>query len=122
MIADLALVPVIPSPLDIWASVGIRKAIEDAAEINENLKSRLVVNQCQPNTSLTKDILDLLPEFGITMAQSQFHQRTVYRQSAVFGQTVQDFGAKALLAISEVEMLCDEVLDLLNRKSSRKQS
>jgi chromosome partitioning protein len=122
MIADLALVPVIPSPLDIWASVGIRKAIEDAAEINENLKSRLVVNQCQPNTSLTKDILDLLPEFGITMAQSQFHQRTVYRQSAVFGQTVQDFGAKALLAISEVEMLCDEVLDLLNRKSSRKQN
>jgi chromosome partitioning protein len=122
MIADLALVPVIPSPLDIWASVGIRKAIEDAAEINENLKSRLVVNQCQPNTSLTKDILDLLPEFGITMAQSQFHQRTVYRQSAVFGQTVQDFGAKALLAISEVEMLCDEVLDMLNRKSSRKQS
>jgi chromosome partitioning protein len=122
MIADLALVPVIPSPLDIWASVGIRKAIEDAAEINENLKSRLVVNQCQPNTSLTKDILDLLPEFGITMAQSQLHQRTVYRQSAVFGQTVQDFGAKALLAISEVEMLCDEVLDLLNRKSSRKQS
>lgn len=116
MIANLALVPVIPSPLDIWASVGIRKAIEDAAEINENLKSRLVVNQCQPNTSLTKDILDLLPEFGITMAQSQFHQRTVYRQSAVFGQTVQDFGAKALLAISEVEMLCDEVLDLLTEK------
>lgn len=122
MIADLALVPVIPSPLDIWASVGIRKAIEDAADINENLKSRLVVNQCQPNTSLTKDILDLLPEFGIAMAQSQFHQRTVYRQSAVFGQTVQDFGAKALFAIQEVEMLCDEVLDLLNSKSSRKQS
>jgi chromosome partitioning protein len=122
MIADLALVPVIPSPLDIWASVGIRKAIEDAADINENLISRLVVNQCQPNTSLAKDILDLLPEFGITMAKSQFHQRTVYRQSAVFGQTVQDFGAKALPAIREVEMLCDEVLELLTGKSGRKQS
>lgn len=122
MIANLALVPVIPSPLDIWASVGIRKAIEDAADLNEGLMSRLVVNQCQPNTSLTKDILDLLPEFGIAVANSQFHQRTVYRQSAVFGQTVQDFGAKALPAIIEVEMLCDEVLDLLNGKGSKRRS
>lgn len=122
MIANLALVPVIPSPLNIWASVGIRKAIEDAADLNEDLMSRLVVNQCQPNTSLTKDILDLLPEFGIAVAGSQLHQRTVYRQSAVFGQTVQDFGAKALPAIIEVEMLCDEVLDLLNGKGSKRRS
>jgi len=122
MIADLALVPIIPSPLDMWASIGIKKAIEDATDINENLKSRLVVNQCQPNTLLARDVLDLLAEFGIKMARSQFHQRTVYRQSAVFGQTVHDFGAKAEPAINEVEMLIDEVLELLNVKKSRKQS
>lgn len=122
MIADLALVPIIPSPLDMWASIGIKKAIEDASDINENLKSRLVINQCQPNTLLARDVLDLLAEFGITMARSQFHQRTVYRQCAVFGQTVHDFGAKAEPAINEVEMLIDEVLELLNVKKSRKQT
>jgi chromosome partitioning protein len=109
MIADLALVPIIPSPLDMWASIGIKKAIEDASDINESLKSRLVVNQCQPNTCLAQDVLDLLPEFGIMMAKSQFHQRTVYRQCAVFGQTVHDFGSKAAPAIKEVELLIDEV-------------
>ncbi len=119
MIADLALVPIIPSPLDMWASIGIKKAIEDAADLNENLRSRLVVNQCQPNTNLAKDVLDLLPEFGIKMAKSQFHQRTVYRQCAVFGQSVHDFGSKAAPAISEVEMLIDEVLELLHDKKSR---
>jgi chromosome partitioning protein len=122
MIADLALVPIIPSPLDMWASIGIKKAIEDVADLNENLKSRLVVNQCQPNTTLAKDVLDLLPEFGIPMARSQLHQRTVYRQCAVFGQTVHNFGAKAAPAISEVEMLIEEVLELLNGKKSRVRS
>ena len=116
MIADLALVPIIPSPLDMWASIGIKKGIEDASDMNENLKSRLVVNQCQPNTRLARDVLDLLPKFGIKMAKSQFHQRTVYRQSAVFGQTVHDFGAKASSAIDEVEMLVKEVLELLGNK------
>jgi len=119
MIADLALVPIIPSPLDMWASIGIRKAIEDAADFNENLKSRLVVNQCQPNTSLAKEVLDILPEFGIQMAKSQFHQRTVYRQCAVFGKTVHDLGSKAIPATNEVEMLIDEVLELLHGKKSR---
>lgn len=114
MISDLVLVPIIPSPPDMWASLGIKKAIEDAADLNEKLNARLVVNQCQPNTSLAKDALDLLSEFGIDMARSQLHQRTVYRQCAVFGQTVHDYGAKAAPAIREIEMLVDEVLDILN--------
>ena len=115
MVADLALVPVIPSPLDMWASIGIRKAIENAADINENLQARLVVNQCQPNTSLARDVLDLLPEFGIETLRSQLRQRTVYRQSAVFGQTVHEFGYKAAPAVNEVNAMCDEVLAVLHR-------
>jgi chromosome partitioning protein len=114
MVADLALVPVIPSPLDMWASIGIRKAIENAADINEGLQARLVVNQCQPNTSLTRDVLELLPEFGIETLRSQLHQRTVYRQSAVFGQTVHEFGYKAAPAVNEVNAMCDEVLAVLH--------
>jgi len=115
LVADLALVPVIPSPLDMWASIGIRKAIENAADINENLQARLVVNQCQPNTSLARDVLDLLPEFGIETLRSQLRQRTVYRQSAVFGQTVHDFGYKAAPAVNETNAMCDEVLAVLHR-------
>ena len=120
MIADLALVPIIPSPLDMWASLGIKKAIEDATDMNENLKSRLVVNQCQPSTRLASDVLDLLQQFGIPMAVSQFHQRTVYRESAVFGKTEHDMGYKAKPAIDEVEMLTKEVIYLLQARKSVK--
>lgn len=119
LIADLALVPIIPSPLDMWAAVGIRQVIENVGDINEDLKARLVINQCQPNTNLAKEALEVLPEFGIDMCKTFMHQRQVYRQSAVFGQTVHDFGSKAGPAIEEMEGLTDEVLELLEGKKSK---
>ncbi len=116
LIADLALVPIIPSPLDLWASVGIRQVIENVSDINETLTARLVVNQCQPKTNLAKDTLEVLPEFGIPVCKNYLRQRTAYRQSAVFGQTVQDFGSKAKDAIQEIEALTKEVLSILKNK------
>jgi chromosome partitioning protein len=114
LIADLALVPIIPSPLDMWAAIGIRNVIQNLSDINQDLNARLVVNQCQPNTSLAKEVLALLPDFGISLCQTQLKQRTVYRQSAVFGQSVHDFGSKASPAIEEIEALTEEVLALIH--------
>ncbi len=120
LIADLALVPIIPSPLDLWASVGIRQIIENVSDINDTLIARLVVNQCQPKTNLAKDTLEVLPEFGIPVCKNYLHQRIAYRQSAVFGQTVQDFGSKAKDAIREIENLTKEILSILaNKKLER---
>jgi len=116
LIADLALVPLIPSPLDMWAAVGIRQVIGNVADINDNLRARLVINQCQPRTNLAKEALEVLPEFGIELCETYMHQRQVYRQSAVFGQTVHDFGSRAAEAVREMEALTDEVLGVLNAR------
>ena len=113
LIADLVLVPLIPSPLDMWAAVGIRQVIANVSDLNEGLKARLVLNQCQPNTTLTQETLEVLPEFGIELAKAQLRHRQVYRQSAVFGQTVHDFGGKASAAIEEMETLTNEVFEIL---------
>jgi chromosome partitioning protein len=108
LISDLVVVPVIPSPLDMWAAVGIKQVIFNMTEVNETLQARLVLNQCQPRTTLTQEALEILPEFGITVTDTALHHRQVYRQSAVFGQTVHDSGNKA--AIQEIESLVDELL------------
>jgi chromosome partitioning protein len=116
MIADIALVPIIPSPLDMWAAVGIRQVILNVADLNEALQSRLVLNQCQPKTTLTQESLEILPEFGIKLAESQIQHRQVYRQSAVYGQTVHEMASKASSAIKEIEALTDEVCGLIELK------
>jgi chromosome partitioning protein len=114
LIADLVLTPIIPSPLDLWSAVGIREVIEDASVTNEDMIARLVINQCQPNLNLTRDIMDILQEFRIPILKTKLGQRTVYRQSAVYGSIVHDFGTKAEPAIKEVESLTDEVLSIFN--------
>ena len=111
LISDIVLVPVIPSPLDMWAAVGIKQVIFNMSEINEELQARLVLNQCQPRTTLTQETLEILPEFGLELSKTALHHRQVYRQSAVFGQTVHDLGNK--VAIQEIEHLADEVLSLI---------
>ncbi len=112
--ADLAIVPVIPSPLDLWASIGIKAAIERAGDINEKLQAYLLINQCQPNIRLARDVMDLLGEFDLPVMRSRLHQRTAYRESAVFGQVVADLGHKAQAAIQEMQALADEVEALLS--------
>lgn len=119
LVADLALVPIIPSPLDMWAAVGIRHVIENVGDINEDLKARLVINQCQPNTNLAKEALEVLPEFGIDLCRTFIHQRQAYRQAAVYGQTVHDLGSKAAPAVEEIEALTDEVLSVLRATATK---
>jgi chromosome partitioning protein len=120
LVADIALVPVIPSPLDLWASVGIGNVIMNVLDINEALRPRIVVNQCQPNTALAKEAIEVLSEFGIELTNTRLHQRTAYRQSAVYGGTVHDLGSKAALAIQEVDALAREVLEILDHNLSDK--
>jgi len=113
LIAALALVPIIPSPPDLWAAVGIRQLIETLNTINEDLQARLVINNLEPRTSLAKEALDILPELGIPLLRTILHQRTAYRQSAVFGGMVHHLGRKASPAIREIEALADEVLAII---------
>jgi chromosome partitioning protein len=115
LITDLALVPIIPSPPDLWAAIGIKKTIEGARVINEELKARLLLNQLQPNTVLGREALEILPEFGIDLAGSSLAFRQAYRQCAAFGQTVHNMGSKAKDAIEEIEALTNEVLTLVER-------
>ncbi|MFA5083012.1 MAG: ParA family partition ATPase [Hydrogenophilaceae bacterium] len=113
-IAHLALVPVIPSPPDMWASLRIREAIQSAREDrNPDLLAYIVVNQAQLNTILAREVLALLPEFGIPMLAAQLKSRTAYRQCAALGAGIAALGSRAAMASLEVDALRREVEFLL---------
>ncbi len=113
LIADLALVPVIPSPPDLWSAVGIRQLVDRLRAINTRLQARLVLNDLEPGTLLAKDARDILPAFGMPLATTALHHRTAYRHCAVVGGTVHQLGERAAAAIAEVEALADEVMTWL---------
>jgi chromosome partitioning protein len=114
LVSDLVLVPVIPSPADLWAATGIQQLIGNIQDVNEVMQARLVANMCQSNTTLARDALDILEGFGIPLIRARLNLRTAYRRSAVFGGTVQDQKSEARPAINEVNALTDEVLEILS--------
>jgi chromosome partitioning protein len=113
LISDLALIPILPSPPDIWASVGIIQIIENAKLVNETLQARLVLNQKQANRTLATESLTILEDFQIPLAKTAISQREIYRHCAAIGGTVFDFGKRADVAIQEIESLIQEIQDLL---------
>lgn len=111
LVADLALVPVVPSPTDLWAAIGIQKLISNVSEINEKLTARLVANMCQSIASISKEALNLINEFDFPKTNTDIYQRTSYRQAAAFGGTVLDLDNPK--AKSEINALVAEVLALV---------
>ena len=113
LVADLAVVPLIPSPLDVWAATGVTFLIENARTVNTTLRALLVLNQCQPRQVLAHEVREQLDSFQIPLARSYLGDRVVYRQAPLLGTSVHSMGREASQAIEEVTSVTDELLQHL---------
>lgn len=113
LVADLAVVPVVPSPPDLWAGVAIGQVLAEVGALNDSLKSRLVVNRLKPRTRLGAHTPDLLRQYGIPVLEAQIGEREAYRHAAATGVTVGDL-PRAGQAAAEIAALTDELLLVLN--------
>jgi len=108
--SDIALVPVQPSPVDLWATVHIEEAVTKASLTNTKLNAFLVINQLEPRTTLSKLVRDALSEIGLPVANTALRRRAIYRTSALEGKSVFDMKSRGRDAATELEQLIDEVL------------
>jgi chromosome partitioning protein len=107
--ADLALIPVQPSPVDLWATVHIEKAIKEAREVNPAMQALLVINQLESRTTLSKLVREVLSEIALPVADTAIRRRAIYRNSALEGKSVFDIGKRGADAAAELESLINEV-------------
>lgn len=116
LIADFALVPVIPSPPDLWAAVGIREVIGNVTPANGDLQPFVLANMCQRKVTMSDESLKILREFGMPLLKSRLHLRTAYRQSAAGGKTVFSLGRLGEEAAKEVLALKKELNRIRKRR------
>jgi len=107
---DIALIPVQPSPVDLWATVHIEEAVTRARETNVNLTAMLVINQLETRTTLSRLVRDALTEIGLPVAKTALRRRAIFRSSALEGKSVFDMGSRGSDAAQEIEELIEEVL------------
>jgi chromosome partitioning protein len=87
--SDLVLVPVQPSPYDIWAAADTIQLIREAQQFKTNLKCAFVINRKIANTAIGRDIRDALAQFtDVPVIETALHQRVIYAESAGQGLAV----------------------------------
>lgn len=77
MAADVVLIPVQPSPYDIWAADEVVKLVEEARVFKENIKSVFVVNRKISNTAIGRDVGEALAAYPVPSLTACITQRVV---------------------------------------------
>lgn len=121
MIADLAIVPIVPKPGDLWASTDLLELAERATAMNPDLKVRLLGSNVIANLAMSKHSLASMAAMrsSAPLFKTKLHQRTAYVEAMLTGDSVHYFGSSAKTAVTEIEALFDEVLLALNLQSSK---
>jgi chromosome partitioning protein len=107
--ADLIIIPVQPSPYDVWAAVETVKLIQEASVYKEKLKGVFAVNRKIVNTAIGREVGQSLSEYGLPVLKSQVCQRVAFADSASLGSVVQEVDPTGKAA-NEIRLLVKEIL------------
>lgn len=88
MASDLVLIPVQPSPYDVWAAAETVQLVREAAVFKENLKAAFAINRKIVNTAIGRDVQAALEPFELPVLSTHLCQRVLYAESAAQGLAV----------------------------------
>ncbi len=103
-VADLVIVPVATSHVDLWATEGVL----DLAR-REKAPVLVVLNRVRPNTRLSVEVAEKAAQLGANVAQTQVANRVSYAETLGQGLGVAE-QARSGPARLEIATLTDEVL------------
>ena len=110
--ADLVLIPVQPSPYDIWAAADLVEVIKARQQITEGQpKAAFVISRAIKNTKLSGEVAEALEGYGLPILKNGTTQRVIYPTSASEGKTV--FSDSNNPACDEIRAIAEELLELL---------
>ena len=100
--ADLVLLPIQPSPLDIWAcGPTIKIALQEKRGL------MLVMNRVPPKSNLNGTIMDKLENMGIQVARTTLGNRVAFAASIMRGLGVNEYDPRSASANEIRELMKD---------------
>lgn len=115
--ADFVLIPVQPSPYDVWATNDLVELVKQRIEMTDGkLKAAFVVSRAIQNTNIGKEVASVLTEYGLPVLDSRIMQRVSYPNSAALGKTVFETESKNSNAVQEMTALVNEVKSFFNEE------
>jgi chromosome partitioning protein len=109
--SDFALIPIQPSPYDVWAAQETVNLIREASVFKEKLKSAFIINRKIVNTIIGRDITEALKGYEIPVHENTVAQRVIFAESAARGKTVLELEPQGPAA-TEIKNVLKELFDV----------
>ena len=107
--ADFVLIPVQPSPYDIWATAELVDLVKQRIDLTDGrLQAAFVVSRAIKGTRIGAEVTEALAGYDLPVLESRITQRVSYPGTAAAGTTVLD-ADPAGDAAAEVRALCAEL-------------
>ena len=107
--ADLVLIPVQPSPYDVWASAEMVSLIREAQVFRPALRAAFVINRRVSTTVIGREARSALADQPLPALSSEVRQRIAFADSVAAGRLVREIGDDSPAA-REIAALAAEVL------------
>lgn len=107
--AQVVLIPVLPSPLDLWASAETVEVVRQARQANPVLQAWLVVNQAEPGSALTRAMSAALAGLDLPTLGCVVRRRAAFRTAALEGKSVYQLGFRGRDAAREIDQVIQEI-------------
>jgi chromosome partitioning protein len=112
--AAFVLIPVQPSPYDIWATADLVELVKQRIELTDGkLRAAFVVSRAIKGTKIGAEVAAALEGYGLPVLASRITQRVIYPSTAAGGTTVLDAEPSGDAA-AEVRALAGEILEALS--------
>jgi chromosome partitioning protein len=107
--SDIIIIPVEPSPLDMWGTASVVQIFQEAQVLNEKRRACFVINRVIPKTAIARGLPASLAEFGLPVCRNKIHQRVIFAEAFVEGKSVFEV-AQESKAADEISKLMLEIL------------
>lgn len=86
--SDYVLIPVQPSPFDVWSCADIVSLVSEAQQFRPDITAGFVINRKIANTAISREVLKAFESFPIAVLPPAITQRVAFAESAAQGLTV----------------------------------
>ena len=111
--SDLIVIPVQPSPYDIWAAADTVDLVNEARTFKANLKCVFAINRKIANTAISRSASKALAGFGIPVLRG-LTQRVIFAESAGRGMAVMELEPDSM-ASKEIARLAADIKEEARR-------
>lgn len=103
---DVVLIPVQPSPFDVWSATDIVNIVTEAQQFRPNLTAAFVINRRIAKTVIGRDVKTALAGYPFPLLPASVGQRVAFAEAAAQGLAVCEVAAEGEAAM-EISALAE---------------